>query len=506
MRTALYVRVSSDEQAGHGTSLTTQRKFCEAYAHSQGMQVVYFFEEDFSGRFLDRPQLNRLRVLIQSGEVDGLVVHAIDRYTREPAHLEFLVEELLDHNIELHTVSGKQDIHTPEGRMYLGVQAQFGRLWWQKIRESSMRARDHIKQNGGYYGTAGPYGYRVGGEKLKYYLEIYEPEAEVVRLIFQYLDEGLGSMLIANKLTSLGYKPQRKGKWHPAYIVHIARNPAYKGTYPYRFKMVKGKRITLPEDQWQYIDCPEIVTPELWDRANVRLTMTGKRFIRKHFFVMAGRLTCSCGYAVTAYPDNTRKSGGYYGCNGRKVVKNGCKMPYLQIHEVDNSYWDWVVGLLTDPDAKLAAIERYQQSIMAQLEPLKQEVARLSVAMDKLKKRLKGYEEMCADGDLTRAAFKEHKAEIDAQISVLSKDYEGAQAKLDTVQMPGNIKERLFSLFEKLKARPEILTILSNEEKHSILADFDLFGSLVLEDGIPALYIKWYGYTERCNVIRRNLR
>jgi site-specific DNA recombinase len=236
MRTALYTRVSSDEQAGHGTSLVTQRKACEAYAKSQGLRLITVLEEDFSGRFLDRPAFNRLRELVRAGELDAVVVHAMDRYTREPAHIDLLLDELLDYQVELHTPQGQQDIESPEGRMFLGVQAQFGRFWWQKIREASQRARDHIKESGGLYGNAAPYDYRVVGEKLNYRLEINEREAEVVRLIYEYMDQGLGSQQIANRLTELGYPPPRRDRWHPPAIVHFVRNTAYKGSYAYKYK------------------------------------------------------------------------------------------------------------------------------------------------------------------------------------------------------------------------------------------------------------------------------
>ena len=157
MRVAIYPRVSSDEQADHGTSLTTQKKACADYASKHGMQVIGVFEEDFSGRFLERPALNQLRALLRAGELDAILVHAMDRYTREPAHIDLLLDELLEHNVELHTVQGKQDIESPEGRMFLGIQAQFGQFWWQKIREASQRARNHIKQSGDYFGRTAPY-------------------------------------------------------------------------------------------------------------------------------------------------------------------------------------------------------------------------------------------------------------------------------------------------------------------------------------------------------------
>jgi site-specific DNA recombinase len=503
MRAALYIRVSSDEQAGHGTSLITQRKACEAYARSQVMTVISLFEEDFSGRFLDRPALTKLRELIRSGELDALIVHAIDRYTREPAHIDLLLDELVEHNVELHTPHGHQDIESPEGRMYLGVQAQFGRFWWQKIREASQRARDHIKQSGGYYGNSAPYAFRVAGEKLNYRLELHDSEAEVIRLIYQYIDQGLGSQVIANRLTEQGYKPPRGNKWHPPAIIHLIRNPAYKGRYAYKYKVVRGKRITLPPEEWTYVDCPAIVSPELWERANAKLTMSARRFVRKHFFLLAGRLNCTCGYAMTAYPNPARKTGGHYGCNGRKVVKNGCRMPYLGINEVDNAFWEWIAELLIDPEAKLVALEKAQQAQAAQLEPLQQELVRLTSAMEKLKKRLAGYEEMCADGDISRATFKEHKAEIETQLAVLMHDYEVAEDKLNTVQVPLDMRERLLALFKELNLRPQILHDLALAEKRKLLEELNLYGTLTLEEGEPVLFVNWYSYEERCNFTRR---
>ena len=502
MRVGVYTRVSSDEQAEHGTSLITQRKACEDYAKQQGMAIIRFFEEDYSGRFLDRPLLNKLRALIQTGELDGVVVHAMDRYTREPAHIDLLLDELAEHNVELHTPQGQQDLTSPEGRMFLGVQAQFGRYWWQKIREASQRARDHIKQSGGYYGNSAPYGYKVAGEKLHYHLTIYEPEAEVLRAMYQYIAEGMGSQMIAHRLTEQGYKPPRGDRWYAATIIHFIRNTTYMGAYAYKYKMVRGKRITLPPEEWVIIDCPPIVSPELWQRANNRLSLSGRRFIRKHFFVMAGRLTCSCGYAITAYPNPKRKTGGHYGCNGRKVVRNGCRLPYLSIKAVDSAYWAWIVELLTDPESKLAALEKAQEARQAQIEPLQREQARLTEAAEKLRKRLAGYEEMCADGDISRATFKQHKAEIEAQLAVLAHDSEAIVAKLDGIQMPEGTREKLLALFRELEARPEVIDDLSVHAKRTLLDTLGLYGTMAMEGGEPVLYVNWYGYSERCNFAR----
>jgi len=64
MRVAIYARVSTTEQAEKGYSLETQIEACEKNAPA-GSSIEKFIDKGFSGEFLDRPAMIKLRECIK---------------------------------------------------------------------------------------------------------------------------------------------------------------------------------------------------------------------------------------------------------------------------------------------------------------------------------------------------------------------------------------------------------------------------------------------------------
>ena len=94
MRAAVYIRVSTEEQAVHGYSLSEQKEACCKRAKELGAdEVLVFADEGVSGAVLDRPGLNALRDAVDSGQVECIILRDPDRLSRKLAHQLFLSEE-----------------------------------------------------------------------------------------------------------------------------------------------------------------------------------------------------------------------------------------------------------------------------------------------------------------------------------------------------------------------------------------------------------------------------
>ena len=79
MKTAIYCRVSTDNQEREGTSLQTQLENCLKYCEDKGYDVSSRFSEAYSGLSLERPELDKLRDLVRNGVVDVIVCYSLDR-------------------------------------------------------------------------------------------------------------------------------------------------------------------------------------------------------------------------------------------------------------------------------------------------------------------------------------------------------------------------------------------------------------------------------------------
>jgi site-specific DNA recombinase len=94
-RAILYARVSTDEQARSGFSLSQQLEALREYAAREGYEILEeVAEPGKTGAILDRPGLDRVRDLVAADGVSVVLAQDADRITRDPVHRAFLDEEL----------------------------------------------------------------------------------------------------------------------------------------------------------------------------------------------------------------------------------------------------------------------------------------------------------------------------------------------------------------------------------------------------------------------------
>jgi site-specific DNA recombinase len=92
-RAILYARVSSDDQV-RGYSLDQQIGALREWTAREGYEVLEEIrDEGWSGAYLERPGLDRVRDFVEAGGVGVVVAQDADRITRDPAHRAFLDEE-----------------------------------------------------------------------------------------------------------------------------------------------------------------------------------------------------------------------------------------------------------------------------------------------------------------------------------------------------------------------------------------------------------------------------
>src|SRR5215216_4460127 len=121
-RVAIYCRVSTAGQE-ENSSLGTQEEWCRRFAAEQGWDVLGVFRDVHTGSELfERPGLTALRELIRGGKATVVLAHALDRVSRNQAHLGFLLSEWDHAGASLELVT--EDLsNTPEGRLLQSVRS-----------------------------------------------------------------------------------------------------------------------------------------------------------------------------------------------------------------------------------------------------------------------------------------------------------------------------------------------------------------------------------------------
>jgi site-specific DNA recombinase len=265
---ALYCRVSTDEQAREGVSLSEQQERLKAYCRAMGWNddVKLYIDDGYSAKSTDRPQLNQLMKKIQLGEISKVMVTKLDRMSRRLLDLLTLIDTFQERQVSFISISESFDTNTPSGRLTLQVLGAVAEFERERIRERVFENMLYAAQQGKWL-TQSPYGYRLEDKVLT----IYEPEAEVVRRVYDYyVNKGQGFYSIAKQLNEQGIPSRKNKEWSIRSIKLMLTNPVYKGTLVWnRMDSSKKKRKEKEEEEWVVQDdtLPRIIEKDTWEQA-----------------------------------------------------------------------------------------------------------------------------------------------------------------------------------------------------------------------------------------------
>lgn len=168
-RTAIYIRVSTQEQAMEGYSIQAQTERLQAYCKAKGWGVFHTYTDaGFSGSNMERPALSQLIEDVEAGRVDCVLVYKLDRLSRSQKDTLHMIEDIfLDHDRDFVSMSENFDTSTPLGRAMIGILSVFAQLEREQIRERmtmgrTERAKSGLWQGGGWI----PIGYDYVDGKL----------------------------------------------------------------------------------------------------------------------------------------------------------------------------------------------------------------------------------------------------------------------------------------------------------------------------------------------------
>jgi site-specific DNA recombinase len=379
--TAIYARVSTDEQAEHG-NIQTQLDYARKYCDLKEYHEVTFYEDDGITGTLpleERPAGAQLMADAKDGKLKRVLVYKLDRLGRSPRVILNAIHDLEEYGIEVVSMSENFDTHSPAGRAFLGISSVFAGLERETILERLWLGANRAAQQGKWLGGIVPYGYYVDDDG---FLAINnEPldghegmsEADVIRLIYHLVaDEGRSTIYVADYLNNIGIPPaytrngrqilrgKRKvntqGIWRPARVRNTIVNTTYKGIHQYGKRSAKEREIITRE-------VPAIVSVEMWARARQTLTNNILEATRnqKRRYLLRGLIKCAkCGhtYSGTAMRSRPGEVSPYYICGGKNRQLNGhaialCDAKNVPAEWLDDLIWQECLRFLNDPDTAL---------------------------------------------------------------------------------------------------------------------------------------------------------
>ncbi|PSL51280.1 site-specific DNA recombinase [Salsuginibacillus halophilus] len=334
MEAWVYARVSTEEQAARGYSLSGQVEAAEAKAKALGIapENIHTFEEQATGASLERPVLESLRSKARERPPVYLIMYDPDRLARNLTHQLLLTDEWRGLGIELVFINFDWS-ETPEGMLYYQLRGMFAQYEREKIKERTARGRlEKMKKYRKLSMDPRLYGYTFNTDQDV--LEVNEHEAKVIQWLFHEAAAGRTPGELKEVLDEEGISAPRGDNWHRTTIARILRNESYTGRYfAYKCDYQQGRRRFRPKEEQFQLSIPPLISEALY--AAVQKELDNRRRFSKRSdnepALLSGRLICSCGAAMRV----ENKGGGrrYYVCCNRKI--QSCSQPYQPVQRID---------------------------------------------------------------------------------------------------------------------------------------------------------------------------
>ncbi len=161
----IYIRVSTEEQAKHGTSPETQREAGCRLAEREGLPIIEICaDEGVSGkRYTSRPGIQRALHLLETGQASVLIATKIDRIGRSASVILDIARRVRQAGANLINSDHRID-ETPMGQFTLTMFAAMAELEHGSIAERLIGGH-HRRAEGGIQTARlhSPFGYHIVG-------------------------------------------------------------------------------------------------------------------------------------------------------------------------------------------------------------------------------------------------------------------------------------------------------------------------------------------------------
>ena len=225
VRVAVYIRVSTEDQAKEGFSLAAQEERLRAYCQARGWEIAGTYRDDgHSGRNIHRPAYQKM--MEEREAWDTILVLKMDRIHRNSRHFMEMMEELGEAAKDFVSATESLDTTTAMGRFVMDIIQRIAQLESEQIGERVYIGMSQKAKTGpGVLGFPAPLGYDV----VEGTLLINKREAPVVREIFELARAGRTMEDIAKELNGRHVRTKRDREWTSVKVYRILHNPVYAG-------------------------------------------------------------------------------------------------------------------------------------------------------------------------------------------------------------------------------------------------------------------------------------
>lgn len=522
MRVVLYCRVSTDEQARSGYSISEQSHQLETYAATNELTVVErISDEGYSGASPERPGLARVMELAEAGAIDGVLATKRDRLYRSRLYRLLMDQDLKEFGVKLISLNDTGN------QLADGFQDEFAAYERDQITQRTNAGKRQKARSGRI--VAGPYpahGFKFSEDRD--YYEVDEAAMLSVRRLFEIVASGVSVSATARSLTEEGYPAPRARRWlRPAvreiifddlYAPHgveevralvtpeVSLTQSIYGVWYYNrrefVKTRRGRKLRYkPRAEWIAVPVPDAGVPRETVEAARAVLSRNERMPKssaagRAWELSGGVLRCSgCGTAMMAVASSTyhtltngekkRYPKYAYRCDARRRGQE-CESPVRSrgATKTEALVWTAVRDALLQPDKLLGTLER--ASKVRRRKPESRRLEGVLARLEELEKRRGGLVDLAADGYIPRSELRRRLPALDAEMKLLRVEMDELEGERKRTE---GTYENTRILLARMKAQaPDRLDALAEEGRRLLYRDLEL---TVLSNSDGTLTLTW---------------
>lgn len=470
-RAALYARFSSNNQREE--SIDAQMRAMEEYCQRNNIIIVSRYADEAKSATTDkRPQFQQMISDSNSHEFDMVLVHKLDRFSRNRFDHAIYQRALNKNGVTLYSVLENLD-DSPESIMMQSVISGMSEFYSANLSREVQKGMKENALKAISTGGISPLGYDVDPVTRKYVIN--EKEAEAVRIIFSMYAKGYGYSAIMDELNDKGFTTKTGKHFTKSGFYSILTNPKYNGTYVYNRRTAKAPDGTRNNHTYKdYSDmiiieggCPRIIDEETFKAVAKRIKEnkhSGGRVSKheKEQYLLTGRVRCmDCNHSMAG---NMRFSGR----NKEKYVTYRCptNRKFCSNKEISRDYLErYTIYLLETHIFNSKALGRIKKNILKYSSTaetlLEQDYSAIDVEIARNAEELKNIADAVAAGLLSSALverlnqLEEEKQELADRRSRLASLSQNSATEIDT----GLILSE-YAALRKTPSNPEYKTFI----------------------------------------------
>lgn len=346
-----YVRVSTVRQKMDGVSIEMQKEMIIKHAImmeliSKKEEIIFYVDDGWSGKSLERPQIKQLIGKIKKDEVELLLCYDLSRLSRDLFDCNTLLRMLKNHNVAIKCIYDNADFATAGDRFTTNIKILNNQYERERIVERTNDGLLSIVENGRYpCGGLPPFGYVRGKDKNLY---IHQGDSLIVKKVFEMSSGGYAVSEIELEINKI--KNSRNRYISYELVRRMIKNRIYTGYFVF-----KGKEYTNV--------VPPIIdekTYQMAQRAIRRMTKT-----RKHY-IFDNRVKCiKCGNILSNTHGTSRKRKYfYYKCNKcNQNISERTLNKYMKENEPVEEYMIRKEKIIKSIDAKIKILLQKMENL-----------------------------------------------------------------------------------------------------------------------------------------------